>query len=212
MRRILIAIGTTLMGLVLLFSFPTSLNRIAAANAIGAAAATTAAAPAVAGTATADAAAKAAADAAAATAAADAAAAKASADAGAATAAADAAASKAAADAAAAATAAANTAAANAAAAAAAAPVTYDGTVASTRYGPVQVRITVSGGAVSAAQAIAYPSNDGQSRQISNYAVPVLNQEASAAKSAQIAMVSGATYTSTGYLKSLQSALDQAKL
>ena len=206
MRRILIAIGTTLMGLVLLFSFPTSLNRIAAANAIGAAAGTTAAAPT--GTASADAAATAAANAATATAAADAAAAKASADAGAATAAADAAAAKAAADAAAAATAAANA----AAAAAAAAPVTYDGTVASTRYGPVQVRITVSGGAVTAAQAIAYPSNDGQSRQISNYAVPVLNQEASAAKTAKIAMVSGATYTSTGYLTSLQSALDQAKL
>ncbi|MBC7551221.1 MAG: FMN-binding protein, partial [Cellulomonas sp.] len=41
MRRILIAIGTTLAGLVLLFSFPTSFNRIAAANAIGAAAAGT---------------------------------------------------------------------------------------------------------------------------------------------------------------------------
>lgn len=207
MRRILITIGTTLTGLVLLFSFPTSLNRIASANAIGAAAGTSTAAST--GTATADAAAtKAAADAAAATAAADAAAAKASADAGAATAAADAAAAKAAADAAAAATAAANA----AATAAAAAPTTYDGAVASTHYGPVQVRITVSGGAVSAAEAIAYPSNDGQSRQISNYAVPVLNQEASAAKSAQIAMISGATYTSNGYLQSLQSALDQAQL
>jgi len=207
MRRILIAIGTTLTGLVLLFSFPTSLNRIASANAIGAAAGTSAAASS--GTATADAAAtKAAADAAAATAASDAAAAKASADAGAATAAADAAAAKAAADAAAAATAAANA----AAAAAAAAPVTYDGAVASTRYGNVQGRITVSGGAVSTVQAIAFPSNDGQSRQISNYAVPVLNQSATTAKSAKISMVSGATYTSTGYIQSLQSALDQAKL
>ncbi len=156
MRRILIAIGTTLTGLVLLFSFPTSLNRIASATAVGAAAGTTA----TTGTTTADAAsAKAAAD-----------------------------------------------------AAAAAAPVTYDGAVVSTRYGNVQVRITVSGGAVSAAEAIAYPSNDGQSRQISNYAVPVLNQSASAAKSANISMVSGATYTSTGYITSLQSALDQAKL
>ena len=206
MRRILIAIGTTLAGLVLLFSFPTSLNRIAAANAIGAAAAGTTTA---AGTSTADAtAATAAADAATAQAAADAAAATAAADSNAATAAADAAAAQVAADAAAAAQAAADA----AAAAAAASPVTFDGAVASTRYGNVQVRITVANGVVMASDAIAAPSGDRKSVQITSYAVPILNQEAVATSSAKIAMVSGATYTSGGYVQSLQSALDQAGL
>ena len=179
MRRILIAIGTTLAGLVLLFSFPTSLNRIAAANAIGAAAAGTTTA---AGTSTADATAAAAA--------------------------ADAATAQVAADAAAAAQAAADA----AAAAAAASPVTFDGAVASTRYGNVQVRITVANGVVMASDAIAAPSGDRKSVQITSYAVPILNQEAMATSSAKIAMVSGATYTSGGYVQSLQSALDQAGL
>jgi uncharacterized protein with FMN-binding domain len=98
------------------------------------------------------------------------------------------------------------------AAAAATAPTTYDGVSTPNRYGNVQVRITVTNGAVSAVEAIAYPGNDRQSQQISAYAVPVLNSEATAAKSAKIAMVSGATYTSGGYLTSLQSALDQAGL
>ena len=235
MRRILIAIGTTLTGLMLLFSWPTSLNRMSSASGIGSGTAGSTAGAASNGTATASApadaaAAKAAADAAAANAAADAAAAKAASDANAATAAADAAAAKAAADAAAAANAAnaaaaaaAADAAAKAAAAAAAqpapaaaaagaAPATFDGAVVATAYGNVQVRITVSGGALTAADAIAAPNNDRHSAQISAYAVPVLNQEATAARSAKIAMVSGATYTSGGYVKSLQSALDKAGL
>ncbi|HUX72240.1 MAG TPA: FMN-binding protein [Cellulomonadaceae bacterium] len=87
---------------------------------------------------------------------------------------------------------------------------TYDGAVASTRWGDVQVRITVANGKVTASEAIAYPNGNGHDQQINAYAIPILNQEAVAAQSAKISMVSGATVTSQGYLQSLQSALDKA--
>ncbi|MCR6492576.1 FMN-binding protein [Cellulomonas sp. P24] len=87
---------------------------------------------------------------------------------------------------------------------------TYDGDVASTRWGDVQVRITVTDGKVTASEAIAYPNGNGRDQQINAYAIPILNQEAVAAQSANISMVSGATVTSQGYVQSLQSALDKA--
>ncbi|MFD9005091.1 FMN-binding protein [Streptomyces sp. NPDC059582] len=83
------------------------------------------------------------------------------------------------------------------------------GRVAQTQYGPVQVRITVSGGKITKAEALQAPSG-GTSTQKTELAVPKLNQEAVAAGSSDIDAVSGATYTSTGYKQSLQSALDQA--
>ena len=164
MRRIVIAIGTTVTGLVLLFSWPTSLNQIA-----GAAAASTGSAGGAPSSATAPAPA-------------------------------------------ATAPAAAGAAPATTAAAPAAAAKTYTGTNVSTQFGPVQVRITVANGAVTAANAISYPSGNGHSDQINAYAIPTLNKEAVTAGSAKITMVSGATYSSGGYIKSLQSAIDQAGL
>ena len=86
------------------------------------------------------------------------------------------------------------------------------GDVADTQYGPVQVRITVSGGKVTAADAVKAPDSDANSRRIAANAVPKLNQAAVTAQSAQIDAVSGASYTSEGYIKSLQSALDKAGL
>ncbi|MFF3614099.1 FMN-binding protein [Streptomyces sp. NPDC002580] len=83
------------------------------------------------------------------------------------------------------------------------------GKLAQTQYGPVQVRVTLSGTRITKAEAVQAPSG-GQSTQISGDAVPKLNQEAVAAGSADIDAVSGATYTSGGYKKSLQSALDKA--
>jgi uncharacterized protein with FMN-binding domain len=79
-------------------------------------------------------------------------------------------------------------------------------------YGPVEVRITVKNGKVTAAQAVEYPDQDPRDAQINSYAIPTLNSEAVAASSAQIDTVSGATYTSGGYISSLQSALDKAGL
>ncbi|WP_393099582.1 FMN-binding protein [Streptomyces sp. LN325] len=87
---------------------------------------------------------------------------------------------------------------------------TVTGDVAQTQYGPVQVRVTVSGGKVTKAEVVQIPTG-GRSTEVSNSSVPRLNQEAVAAGSADIDAVSGATYTSAGYKKSLQSALDKAK-
>lgn len=89
---------------------------------------------------------------------------------------------------------------------------TYTGDAVETRWGPVQVRITVTNGKVARADAIVYPTGNPQDQQINSYAVPALDQEAVSAGSAQIDMISGATYTSEGYLQSLQSALDKAGL
>ncbi|RPE45282.1 FMN-binding protein [Streptomyces sp. Ag109_O5-1] len=86
---------------------------------------------------------------------------------------------------------------------------TVTGQVAQTQYGAVQVRITVSGGKITKAEAVQAPKG-GLSDQKTALAVPKLNQEAVAAGNANIDSVSGATYTSTGYKQSLQSALDQA--
>ena len=93
---------------------------------------------------------------------------------------------------------------------AAATAKTVTGTAADTMYGPVQVQITVKNGKVTAAQAVQYPQGSPRDQEINSYAIPVLNQEAVSASSAQIDAVSGATYTSGGYVTSLQSALDKA--
>ena len=107
MRRIVIALGTTLTGLTLLFSWPTSLNKLTTPSAPGAAAVTTSGPTAPGSTAK-----------------------------------------------------------------------TYDGAAASTQYGDLQVRITVAGGVVTAAEAVSYPSSNGRDQQINAYAIPILNQEA----------------------------------
>lgn len=88
---------------------------------------------------------------------------------------------------------------------------TFTGEAADTRYGPVQVQITVVDGRITAATAVDYPQRDHRDQEINAYAIPVLEQETVAAQSAQIDLVSGATYTSDGYQQSLQSALDQAQ-
>ena len=89
---------------------------------------------------------------------------------------------------------------------------TYDGDTAQTRWGPVQVRITVQGGKITASQAVVYPNGNGRDHEINSYALPVLNQEVVQVQGANIDMVSGATVTSDGYLSSLQSAIDKAHL
>ena len=86
---------------------------------------------------------------------------------------------------------------------------TIDGPVVSTRFGDVQVEIVVAGGKLTDVVALELPTGR-RSGQISNYAGPILRQEALQAQSAKIDLVSGATYTSDAYTQSLQSALDQA--
>ncbi|MGN9817120.1 FMN-binding protein [Streptomyces sp. SD11] len=86
---------------------------------------------------------------------------------------------------------------------------TLTGDVVKTDYGNVQVRITVAGGKITSAAALQSPTG-GRSTQVSTDAVPKLNRAAVTAGTADIDAVSGATYTSGGYKKSLQSALDKA--
>ena len=88
---------------------------------------------------------------------------------------------------------------------------TYDGQVFENQYGPVQVRVVMQGGKITDIQALQMPVDHMRSAEISQYAEPYLRQEALQAQSAQIDIVSGATFTSENYAQSLQSALDQAR-
>jgi uncharacterized protein with FMN-binding domain len=85
---------------------------------------------------------------------------------------------------------------------------TATGDTVQTRWGPVQVRVTIKDGKLTDVTALTYPTQNPRDQEISGYALPQLRREALAAQSAQIDTVSGATYTSEGYRQSLQSALD----
>lgn len=88
---------------------------------------------------------------------------------------------------------------------------TVTGSAINTRYGPVQVKVTLDGSSrITQVDVIQYPNRDRRDQEINSYAIPELNKEAIAAQSAQIDVISGATYTSDGYTRSLQSALDRA--
>jgi uncharacterized protein with FMN-binding domain len=89
---------------------------------------------------------------------------------------------------------------------------TVTGSVAQTRWGPVQVQITVSGKKITKVSTLQVPNGNFRDTEINNYAVPILVQETLTAQSANIDSVSGATVTSDGYRASLQSALDAAHL
>lgn len=88
--------------------------------------------------------------------------------------------------------------------------VTANGTVAQTRWGPVQVQVHIASGKIVDVVALQVPDGNGRDYEINSYAVPQLRQEVLAAQSANIDTVSGATVTSDGYRESLQAALDSA--
>ncbi len=89
---------------------------------------------------------------------------------------------------------------------------TVTGATAQTRWGPVQVQLTVAGGSITGVQVLQYPTGSSRDDEINSYALPILVQETMDAQGGNIDMVSGATVTSGGYTQSLQSALDQAGL
>ncbi|MFD4560668.1 FMN-binding protein [Streptomyces sp. NPDC058469] len=89
---------------------------------------------------------------------------------------------------------------------------TVTGGTTQTRWGPVQVRITVKNGKITDVTAVQSPSDNPRDQEINSYALPELRSETLSAQSAKIDTVSGATYTSDGYRQSLQSALDSAGL
>ena len=77
-------------------------------------------------------------------------------------------------------------------------------------YGDVQVQVIVSGGRITDVKALKYPTDRPQSAYISSVAIPYLHDEVLKAQSAQIDIISGATFTSDSYTQSLQSALARA--
>ena len=87
---------------------------------------------------------------------------------------------------------------------------TFTGASANTVYGPVQVQITVSNGKITNATALVYPTGSFRDQEINQQAIPYLIQETLAAQSANIQGVGGASYTSQGWVGSLQSALAKA--
>lgn len=93
-----------------------------------------------------------------------------------------------------------------------AAGTVYPGSVAQTRWGAVQVTITVANGKITSVAVPKYPTGNGRDREINARALPILKKETLAAQSADIDTVSGATVTSDGYTESLQAALDAAHL
>ena len=86
---------------------------------------------------------------------------------------------------------------------------TVDGPTVSTRWGPVQVEAVISAsGQICDVDAIQSPDSHGRSVRINQQALPILHTEVMQAQSANINGVSGATITSVGYARSLQSILD----
>jgi uncharacterized protein with FMN-binding domain len=88
--------------------------------------------------------------------------------------------------------------------------VVVNGTVAQTRWGPVQVQVHIAAGKITDVKALRVPNGNRRDVEINAYAVPQLHDEVLAAQSANVDAVSGATVTSGGYISSLQAALDQA--
>jgi uncharacterized protein with FMN-binding domain len=87
---------------------------------------------------------------------------------------------------------------------------TVSGDTVQTRFGPVQIQLTLTDGKITKVTALQLPNDRQRDLEIDNFAVPQLTQETLSAQNAQIDAVSGATYTSQGYIQSLQSALDKA--
>ncbi len=87
---------------------------------------------------------------------------------------------------------------------------TVTGKVANTVYGPVQIQLVVKNSKIVKVAVLEQPTNTIHDIQIGEFAFPRLISETLAAQSAKIDAVSGASYTSAGYIASLQSAVDQA--
>jgi uncharacterized protein with FMN-binding domain len=88
---------------------------------------------------------------------------------------------------------------------------TFTGQTVTSFFGPIQVQIVVSGGRISGVKTLQSPGDNPQSAYIASVATPYLGQEVLKAQSAQINIVSGATYDSQSYAQSVQSALDMAR-
>jgi uncharacterized protein with FMN-binding domain len=89
---------------------------------------------------------------------------------------------------------------------------TFTGSAAQTRWGAVQVKITVASGKITKVEVPVHPNSSHRDEEINSRALPILIKATLAAQSSEVDTVSGATVTSEGYRQSLQSAIDQAHL
>ena len=78
------------------------------------------------------------------------------------------------------------------------------------QYGDIQLKVTEQGSRITDIEIVAESATDPRSAEINSQAIPLLQQEAMSAQSANIDGVSGATFTSNAYAQALQSALDNA--
>ena len=88
----------------------------------------------------------------------------------------------------------------------------YTGTEADAYYGYIQVQATIQSGKITDVVFLQYPNDRSNSVAINRQAMPYLKQEAIAAQSSNVNIISGATDTSQAFIQSLASALDQAKI
>ena len=92
------------------------------------------------------------------------------------------------------------------------APATVNGDLYTNKWGDVQVQVSFNpDGSIASADAIRSPDRDRKSVRINDQAVPMLNRKVLTAQSSRVDTVSGATYTSRDYQRSLQSAIDAAR-
>ncbi len=90
---------------------------------------------------------------------------------------------------------------------------TYTGIVGSaSQYGDIQVQAIITGGKITDIKFLQFPTGGGHTAEVTAMAEPILKQEAIVAQSANVSIVSGATQDTQGFIQSLQSALDQAKI
>lgn len=89
---------------------------------------------------------------------------------------------------------------------------TYEGGDYSSRYGDVQVSVTIQDGKIAGVTFEQLTAFDDRSREINDFAAPRLKSQTLVSQSASIDGITGATYTSQDYIRSLQSALDKARV
>ena len=89
---------------------------------------------------------------------------------------------------------------------------TYTGPSTDTRWGPVQVAITVADGKITDVTVPVYPNGNPKDQEINAYALPILTKATLESQDGNVDMITGATVTSQGYSTSLQGALDEAGL
>lgn len=88
---------------------------------------------------------------------------------------------------------------------------TFTGSVEDAFYGNVQVSATVASGKLTNVTFLQYPNTHDTSVMINQQAMPWLTQEAIQKQSANVDIISGATFTSQAFIQSLTNALNQAQ-